>query len=158
MQLYRLIFEMKVWNEDGLQFALCYQRVYSSSENLLIVPPLLVQTSSNEVAVSHLFPPLDGSGLVQLSNRGSKVIWSCENRVAETENQRSCGLCSSLFPGHPCGIWHTLGQPDFLKQPCNIRIHMKHSSRGSELLQFVYFISSCSIISWMEEACNTFIV
>lgn len=123
-----------------LKFALCYQHVNSSSEHRW----LLVQMSSNEVAVSHLFLPLDGSGLVQLSDRGSKVIWSCENCVVETENQRNCGLCSSLFPGPPCGIWHTLGQPDFLKQPCSIRIHMRDSSRGSELLRFVYFISSCS--------------
>lgn len=107
-----------------------------------------LQTSSNEVASSHLFPPLDGSGSSQLSDRGHGVIRSCENRVIPGEKSKKPGLCSSLLQGPPCGIWHTLGQPDFLKLPCRIRIRVW----ALELLRFVYFILSCTIISWMEEA------
>lgn len=65
---------------------------------------------------------------------------------------KKLGLCSSLLQAPPCGIWHTLGQPDFLKLPCRIRIRVGHSTGGSELLRFVYFILSCVIMSWMEEA------
>lgn len=86
----------QIIGSSALKFAHCCQHVNNSPPDLP-TDSYWFQTSSNEVASSHLFPPLDGPGLAQLSDRGCKVIRSCENRVIWSENQRNraCALHSS---------------------------------------------------------------
>lgn len=62
-----------------------------------------LQTSSNEVAPSHLFPPRDGSGSSQLSDRGCGVIRSCENRVIPGEKSKEPGPVLRTAPGS--SVW-----------------------------------------------------
>lgn len=117
------------------------QLVYSTPHRQLTGLPM--NRPPPTCSLSRLVPALCGA--VPLSGHVRTVAYK-----AQIKGSQACALLSSR--ALLCGIWHTPGQPDFLKLPCRIRIRVWRSlgALGSSTL-FTLF-PYCVIVSVMKHS------